>query len=110
MCSSDLPLARSPLDIVIGQLAPSLASGALHLLPFAFKLSPIHEYAPFYRLAANAVAADAVPQSNGLQHKHGYGNHDHDVQNRFDAGSHGDEAIDHPQRHADHDQKYHEIY
>jgi hypothetical protein len=44
------------------------------------------------------------PQSHGLQYPNANGDYHDDVQDRFDAGGHGDETIDQPQPDADYDQ------
>jgi hypothetical protein len=45
-----------------------------------------------------------------LKYPHTYGHHHDDIQNRFDAGCHGDITVDQPQPHTDDDQREDEIY
>jgi hypothetical protein len=54
-------------------------------------------------------AADASPQSDRLQQPDADHNNYYDVENRFDAGGHGDISVDQVQRHADYDQHHDEI-
>jgi hypothetical protein len=44
------------------------------------------------------------PLSHGLQYANANGDYHDDVQNRFDAGGHGDKTIDQPHPDADNDQ------
>jgi hypothetical protein len=60
--------------------------------------------------AANPEIRYPVPQSDRLQDPNTNGNHDYYVQNRLDAGGHGDKAIDQPQPNANYDQANYEIY
>jgi hypothetical protein len=51
-----------------------------------------------------------APQSDCLKDPHDDGNHNHDIQNGFDAGGHGDEVVDQPQRNAHDDQGNDDVY
>jgi hypothetical protein len=59
---------------------------------------------------ADSKAADVAPQSDNLQHPYPNGHHNHDVENRLDAGRHGDVAIDQIQHHAYNHQCDHDVY
>jgi hypothetical protein len=61
-------------------------------------------------LSPDSVAANSAPQSDSLQNPYRNRNHNYDVQNGFDAGSHGNVAIDQVQSYADDNQRDHKIY
>jgi hypothetical protein len=61
------------------------------------------------RLSRKPVTRYISPQPDGLQKPDTNGNHHDDIQNRLDAGRHGDKPVDQVQRHADHDQGNYKI-
>jgi hypothetical protein len=60
-------------------------------------------------LACDPIIRNRSPQSGGLQYPDPDGDHHDDIQNRLDAGLHGDKTIDQPQREPDHNQRDDEI-
>jgi hypothetical protein len=74
------------------------------------RLGAEYHFVPFRGLSPDSEIGEAAPQSDGLQHPDRNRNYHDNVQNRFNAGSHGDVAIDQIQRHADNDQRNHKIY
>jgi hypothetical protein len=61
------------------------------------------------RLSRKPVTGYISPQSDGLQQPNTNSDHNDDIQNRLDAGGHGDKPVDQVQRHADNDQRNHKI-
>jgi hypothetical protein len=61
-------------------------------------------------LPANPKVADATPEANRLQHPNSNSNYYDDVQNRLDAGSHRDVAIDEIKGHPYDDECNNEVY
>jgi hypothetical protein len=61
-------------------------------------------------LPANPKVGDATPQANRLQDPNSNCNYYDDVQNRLDAGSHWDVAIDEIERHPYDDECHNEVY
>ena len=58
------------------------------------------------RSPLKAEGGYSSPQSDNLQHPDADKTYDDDVQNRLDAGGHGDVVIDYPQYDADYDQRH----
>jgi hypothetical protein len=54
--------------------------------------------------AGNPIIEDILPEAEGLKHPNGDDDHNHYIQNGFDASSHRDVRIDQPQNDSD----YHE--